>query len=219
MTTDGTRVLLERGRTWVFASAVDHPGWARRGKGEDAALRALADYEDRYRRVVGDLCPAGAGGRLVVVEEQPGTATTDFGAPDARGEADREPLDAAGARQLVDVLDACWQYLDDVVAAAPSDLRKGPRGGGRDRDKVRDHVQEAERSYGRAIGVRVAPRTPWPQQREALRQGVLDADTGPERDSGWPVRYWARRTAWHVLDHAWEVEDRTPEVEDSGTDG
>lgn len=205
-----TRVLLERGQRWVFASALDHPGWARRGKGEDAALQALAEYEERYRRVVGDRCPAGAGDRLVVVEEQPGTATTDFGAPDARGAADHEPVDATDAARLAAVLDACWAYLDQVVAAAPAELVKGPRGGGRDRDKVRDHVLEAERSYGRTIGVRVPPRTPWAEQRDALRAGVLACADGPERTTGWPVRYWARRAAWHVLDHAWEIEDRTP---------
>ncbi len=210
MTSDGTRVVLERGKTWVFASALDHPGWARRGKGDDAALRALSDYEDRYRQAVGDLCPAGAGDRLVVVEEQPGTATTDFGAPDAKAEADREPVDAATAGRLVAVLDACWARLDEVVAGAPAELLKGPRGGGRDRDRIVDHVREAERSYGRTIGVRVPPRTPWPEQRATLRQGVLDAVDGPPRSTGWPVRYWARRAAWHVLDHAWEIEDKVP---------
>jgi len=24
----------------------------------------------------------------------------------------------------------------------------------------------------------------------------------------WPARYYVRRAAWHVLDHAWEIEDR-----------
>ena len=209
MSTDDTRVLLERGRTWVFASALDHPGWARRGKGEHAALQALAGYHHRYRLVVGDLCPAGAGERLVVVQEAPGTATTDFGAPDAEGDADREPLDQAGADRLVAVLTASWQYLDQVVAGAPDELTKGPRGGGRDRDAIREHVQEAERSYGRAVGVRVPPRTPWPEQRTALLDGVR-ASVATLHDAGWAVRYWARRTAWHVLDHAWEIQDRTP---------
>jgi len=209
MTADETRVLLERGKTWVFASALDHAGWARRGKGEDAALQALADYEDRYRLVVGDLCPAGAGDRLVVVQEVPGTATTDFGAPDGKGEADLEPVDRAVADRLVVVLDACWDHLDEAVAGAPAELAKGPRGGGRDRDGIRDHVREAERGYGRTIGVRVPPRTPWSEQREALRQGVR-ADVGVQRDTGWPVRYWARRAAWHVLDHAWELQDKAP---------
>jgi hypothetical protein len=38
-----TRVGLEIGSTWVFASAVDWPGWCRRGKGEDQAIAALFD--------------------------------------------------------------------------------------------------------------------------------------------------------------------------------
>jgi len=214
MTTEETRVLLERGKTWVFASAPDHPGWARRGKGEDAALQALADYEGRYRLVVGDRCPVGAGERLVVVEVVPGTATTDFGAPDAKGEADRHPLDDAAADRLAAVLSACWEYLDRVVTGAPTELVKGPRGGGRDRDRIREHVREAERSYGRAIGVRVPPRTPWPEQRAALLAGVR-ASVGTPHDAGWAVRYWARRTAWHVLDHAWEIQDKTPGLEPS----
>ncbi|MFC3687059.1 hypothetical protein [Aquipuribacter hungaricus] len=209
--TQETRVLLEHGARWVFASALDHPGWARRGKGEDAALQALASYEERYRAVVGDdLCRPGAGAHLQVVESAPGTATTDFGAPDAKGEADLEPLDAAGSARLVTVLTACWDALDAVVARAPAELTRGPRGGGRDRDKVRDHVQEAERSYGRTIGVRVPPRTPWPEQRELLLTGVVAGVGAPPPTTGWPVRYWARRAAWHVLDHAWEIEDRTP---------
>ena len=54
------------------------------------------------------------------------------------------------------------------------------------------------------------PGTPWPEQRDALRQGVLAAVDAPRRETGWPVRYWVRRAAWHVLDHAWEIEDKTP---------
>jgi len=33
-----TRVYLELGKTWVFASALEWPGWCRREKGEEAAL-------------------------------------------------------------------------------------------------------------------------------------------------------------------------------------
>jgi hypothetical protein len=132
----------------------------------------------------------------------PGNATTDFGAPDARGPWDDEPFDGdALARRL----EACWAAFDRAVAAATPELRKGPRGGGRDRDDVARHVQEAERSYGRKLGVRVPPRTPWPEQRAAftaaLRAGAPDAT--------WPVPYAVRRFAWHVLDHAWEVEDKS----------
>ena len=196
-----TDVYLEVGRKKVFACAVDWPGWARSGRTEQAALEALRAYAPRYAAVAPDLDP----GELHVVGRLPGTATTDFGAPDARGEWDAAPLPPAEADRLAGLLDRCWQVFDDVVAGAPAELRKGPRGGGRDRDAVVDHVCEAERSYTRTIGVKVAPRTPWPEQRTAVLAGVR----APAAGTSWPVRYYVRRAAWHVLDHAWEVEDRS----------
>lgn len=146
-----------------------------------------------------------AAGELSVLAREPGTATTDFGAPDVRFPADEEPPAAAEAERLAEVLERCWQAFDAVVAAAPAELRKGPRGGGRDRDAVVDHVREAERSYGRKVGVRVPPRTPWPEQREALLPALRSAAPG----TSWPTRYAVRRVAWHVLDHAWEIEDKS----------
>jgi hypothetical protein len=32
--------------------------------------------------------------------------------------------------------------------------------------------------------------------------------TGPRGGVRWTARYYVRRSAWHVLDHAWEIEDR-----------
>lgn len=128
-----TRVYLELGRRKVFAGAVDWPGWGRFGKSEEDTLEALLAYEPRYAAAV----PMYAGqGRLHVVGSVPGTGTTDFGAPDARGPWDDEPLDAGEPTRLAEVLHACWRAFDDVVAAAPERLRKGPRGGGRDREQV-----------------------------------------------------------------------------------
>jgi hypothetical protein len=197
-----TRVYLEVGTTWVFAGALDWPGWCRRGKGEEAALAVLRNYAGRYEPVAG---PGFDPGELQVVGRLRGSATTDFGAPDARGDWDDERLDAAEANRFTGLLEACWRFFDDVVATAPGTLRKGPRGGGRDRDAIIDHVREAERSYGRKIGVRLPPRTPWPQQRaafaEAFRAGAPNGT--------WPARYACRRFAWHVLDHAWEVQDKS----------
>jgi hypothetical protein len=31
---------------------------------------------------------------------------------------------------------------------------------------------------------------------------------GPRGGTRWPPRYFARRAAWHILDHVWEIEDR-----------
>ena len=103
--------------------------------------------------------------------------------------------------------------LDDVVAGAPAELRKGPRGGGRDRDAVFAHVVGAETAYARKLGVRHKE----PQDRDeiaAVRADILAAISGaragaPATQKGWLPRYAARRIAWHVLDHAWEIEDRS----------
>jgi hypothetical protein len=42
---------------------------------------------------------------------------------------------------------------------------------------------------------------------ESAEEGKLP-ETGPRGGIIWPARYFVRRTAWHVLDHAWEIEDR-----------
>lgn len=199
------RLVLEQGRRWVFASAVDWPGWARRGRGEEAAIEALLGSRDRYAAVleaspVGGLPPVGD---VVVTERLAGGATTDFGAPGAVAAAEAGATDVGERARLAALLDACWAALDRAVAAAPAELATGPRGGGRHRDAIAAHVQEAERSYARKVGVRLPPRTPWPEQRAALLDAVRGGDGG-----AWPLRYVVRRVAWHVLDHAWEIEDR-----------
>lgn len=195
------RVGLEEGRTWTFASAVDWPGWCRRGKGIEGALDELASYRDRYRTAVGVRRPKGP---IEIIGRVPGGTGTDFGAPMVTGPWDEEPVDAKEAKRLAGLLVAGWDYFDRVVAGSPAELRKGPRGGGRDRDKMVDHVREAERSYAPKVGVRVPPRTPWSQQREMIAATVVD----PDREGKWPLRYAVRRVAWHVLDHAWEMEDK-----------
>jgi hypothetical protein len=198
-----TRIYVETGRTWTFAGAVDWPGWCRRGKGEEAAIEALFDYVPRYRKVAGKgFAPDAA----EVVDRVSGSPTTDFGVPDARGRWDAEPMDEPELKRQVDLLRASWRVFDRVVDNAPAELRKGPRGGGRDRDAIVDHVREAERAYGRKLGPRVPPRTPWPEQRSELTTALLAGQPG---DPKWPLRYWIRRAAWHVLDHAWEIEDRS----------
>ncbi len=193
-----TDVYLEVGAKRVFACALDWPGWARSGRTEEAALEELLAYVPRYAVVVPGFDP----GELHVVGRLPGGATTDFGAPDARGDWDLLPVDTG---RLAGLLERCWEVFDDVVAGAPAELRKGPRGGGRDRDGVAAHVRDAERSYASAVGARVPPRTPWPEQRAAIGAAVRSGVPGTR----WPVRYAVRRLGWHVLDHAWEIEDKS----------
>ena len=206
------RVYLEVGGKRTFASAAGWPGWCRPGKDEHAALDALAAYAPRYAAVPKLAKIAFPTGDIVfeIDERQKGNPTTDFGAPGVPAKAESKPFSAQQMSLMRDLLEACWTYLDRVVAKAPAELRKGPRGGGRDRDVMFDHVLGAEMEYAKRIGVRLKQ----PDGRDgpgvrAFRKAILDGVDKPNPESKWPVPYAVRRTAWHALDHAWEIEDRS----------
>ena len=201
-----TPVYLEVGTKKIFACSLDWPGWARAAKTEEEALEALAAYAERYRPVAGEAgvrFPNSAGDAFDVVERVKGDATTDFGAPHIPAGADSTPLTKAQAERLARLVAATWTVFDVVVKASPAELRKGPRGGGRDRDKMVAHVLEAEKAYLAKVGVK--------DGRDAFLEG-LRAARQPQPDlatKSWPWRYTARRVAWHALDHAWEMQDRS----------
>ena len=207
-----TRVYVEAGAKRTFASAADWPGWCRVAKNENAALETLAAYAPRYARVakIAGAALPGGGGQLEVVERLAGNATTDFGAPAIPAKGESRALKADEARRMRELLEACWTYLDQVVASSPASLRKGPRGGGRDRDVMFDHVLGAETEYAKKIGVRL--QQPDGRDKAAVRafhRAILEALAKPPGEERWPVAYFARRAAWHALDHAWEMEDRS----------
>ncbi|MFL5518679.1 MAG: hypothetical protein ACJ8DJ_21185, partial [Gemmatimonadales bacterium] len=147
-------MYLEVGAKKVFACSLDWTGWCRSGKTEELAIEQLENYTDRYRKVAQRAALTFRPGRVDVVEKVPGDATTDFGAPGAVPTADTERRTAAQAKRDVALVQASWDLFADVQAKSPAELIKGPRGGGRDRDKMADHVAGAERSYARKIGVR-----------------------------------------------------------------
>ncbi|MFI5911473.1 hypothetical protein [Dactylosporangium sp. NPDC051541] len=209
-------IYLETGKKKVFAGAVDWPGWGRFGKSEEDAIEALTAYGPRYAPIAtaaGYKFPAAP--RLTVAERVPGTATTEFGAPDGRPESDAQPVTAAIAARHTKLLQAAWAAFDEYAGTAPEALRKGPRGGGRDRDKMIGHVLESEAAYLRKIGVKLRP--PALGDRAAideLRAAAVEtlgrpSDGGPLTEKGWTARYAARRFVWHVLDHLWEMQDRS----------
>ncbi len=219
------KVFVESGEKRVFVGAVSWPGWCRSGRDEKAALQALMDYGPRYAQVLNSKdiefqVPTEPSAYLVT-ERHEGNATTDFGAPAVILGADREPLDRGEFEPLQTVLLACWETFDRAVQRATGgELRKGPRGGGRDLTEILDHVLEADRAY--------LVRLAWKHKREGgtdpmdelgrTRQAILNAldvavseglpERGPRGGIIWPARYFIRRVAWHVLDHAWEIEDR-----------
>jgi hypothetical protein len=200
-----TPVYLEVGTKKIFACSLDWPGWCRAAKTEEEALEALADYAERYRPVAdeaGVRFPRSAGNDFEIVERRKGDTTTDFGAPHIPAGADSTPLTKAQAERLATLVAATWTAFDRVVKASPAELRKGPRGGGRNRDKMVAHVVDAEKAYFAKVGVKDG-RAAFLDALRAARQPQPELKT-----KSWPWRYTSRRVAWHVLDHAWEMQDR-----------
>jgi len=210
-------VYLERGTKRVFAGAPDWPGWARAGRNDEAALEALVASGPRYAAAskgtrLGFRAPRSVD-ELEVVARMTGTSTTDFGAPDVEAPGDRDDVDEPELRRLVTILRASWRAFDRAVDAAEGvELATGPRGGGRSLEKIVAHVVDSEGGYLARIGAR-APTGDLGTERaavidaleRAVREGVPPAPRGGKR---WTPRYFVRRSAWHVLDHAWEIEDR-----------
>jgi hypothetical protein len=155
-----------------------------------------------------------------VVKRVKGNATTDFGVPAIGIPSDGAPLPKAELERLERILAACWSALDRAAKNARGlELRKGPRGGGRDLDKIVEHVAGAEEMYITKLGAR-APKAvrdrplPLTDARDAILAALRATALGlpiaePSRvKSLWTPRYFVRRAAWHVLDHVWEIEDR-----------
>jgi hypothetical protein len=213
---DRIDVYVEAGAKRVFAGAIAWPGWCRSARTEEDALEALVAYGPRYgkavaRRKLGFESPGGASS-LRVRERVKGNATTDFGAPAIAPKADGGSFGDRDAERLVTILRASWGALDRAARTAEGrTLTKGPRGGGRDLEKIVVHVREAEGGYLYAVGGR-PPKSG--DTRRLIERVLASRSRGepPERvpRSGklWSPRYFVRRTAWHALDHAWEIEDR-----------
>jgi hypothetical protein len=219
------KVCLEAGDKKVFASALEWPGWSRSGRDEAAALQALADYGPRYARALratrlGFHTPAEAAA-FTVVETLKGNATTDFGAPGLAPSADGRPVDDKELRRLQAILKACWRALDAAAKAAKGHkLSVGPRGGGRALEGIVEHVHGAEASYLSQLGAKLSldEVDSLDEKVRLTRQAILKAmpaaahgefpARGPRGGLRWTLRYFTRRDAWHVLDHAWELEDR-----------
>lgn len=223
------RVILEIGPKGqkVVATAFDWPGLERNGKTEEEAIAKLESYLPRYLKVAKRARLGKAfseDGPLDVVERYDGNTSTDYwGISFVTSSFDREAMPDADFERGLKLLQACWAEFDAVAGRVSPQLRKGPRGGGKDRDEIINHVFGTERVQ---MAKRVGVLTPQgvmltPDGLAEHRRNFID---GLRREHGagtvyvgrsWTLNYLLRHAAYHVLDHAWEMEDKDLTGEES----
>ena len=221
------RTVVERGpkgkRSVAFG--VDWPGWSRGAKSVDLALETLESYRDRYRPIAalaGMKREFDAAGPLDVVEDKVGTGSTDFWGisfspcsfePDV---FDDQPMDPAEFDRKITLLRACWAFFDEIAARVSPEMRKGPRGGGRERDEIIRHAVRVEsEDFAKKVGLQVPEGgAQTPEGLRQYREDYVDAmrayNVGEvkRRMRSWTLPYLIRHSAYHTLDHAWEMEDK-----------
>jgi len=94
-----------------------------------------------------------------------------------------------------------------------AELRKGPRGGGRDRDRIVRHTLGTEQEWAKKLG-----RLPFhgailtgeglDAHRDAYCTAIRASHSQDKMARTWPLRYLIRHTAFHTMDHAWELGDK-----------
>ena len=216
------RTVVERGPKGkrAVAFALDWPGWSRGARTPELALEVLESYRERYRPVAsiaGMADEFDAAGPLEVVEDGIGTGSTDFwGISFSPSTAERGPMSEADLDRGITLLRACWTFFDGVAARVSPEMRKGPRGGGRDRDRIVRHTVRTESEmFAKQVGLRIpegAALTPdgLREHREAYVAAMRAYNAGevPRRMRSWTLPFLIRHSAFHTLDHAWEMEDK-----------
>ncbi len=218
------RVTLEIGTKGkkVVAVAPDWPGLERGAKTKEAAITRLQAYLPRYEPVAK---LAGMGAEFAVittadlVECYQGTGSTDFwGVSFAFSDIDRQVLSSAELERELTLLQACWAFFDEVRSRVSAEMQKGPRGGGRDRDRIAGHTLAAELD----MAAKLELRTPYNDllsdeglqaHRDAYCTTIRAFHVQGKLARTWPLRYLIRHTAYHTLDHAWEMEDKDLTIE------
>jgi hypothetical protein len=213
------RVALEvgpKGRK-VVAVAPDWPGLSRGATTEEAAIKRLRAYVPRYApitKLAGMEAAFAAISDIDVVEQYPGTGSTDFwGISYAFSSIDRQAMSAEALERELMLMQACWAFFDDVRSRVSAELRRGPRGGGRDRDQIVRHTFAPELDWAKGIGVFTAPEAMLTTEglsahRSAYCAAIRALHSQGKMAQKWPLRYMIRHTAFHTLDHAWEMEDK-----------
>jgi hypothetical protein len=215
------RTVVERGPKGKksVAFAVDWPGWSRGAKAPELAFELLESYRARYRPVAvaaGLVDEFDAAGPLEVIEDRVGTGSTDFwGISFAPCGCETEPMDDADLDRKIALLRACWGFFDGVAARVSAEMRKGPRGGGRDRDVIMRHTIRTEsEDFAKRLGLRIPERGALEpkalrEYRDAYIATMRTYNTGEgKRMRSWNLPFLIRHSAFHTMDHAWEMEDK-----------
>ncbi len=216
------RTVIDRGPKGkrVVAFALDWPGWSRGAKSAELAQETLESYRPRYRPVAdlaGMMGEFDAAGPLEVVEDKVGTGSTDFwGISFSPSATEHGPLGDAEFERAIALLRASWAFFDAVAARVSPEMRKGPRGGGRDRDRIVRHVIRTEsEDFAKQVGLRIPEEGAL--QPDGLRQyresyvaamRAYNAGEIERRMRSWSLPFLIRHSAFHTLDHAWEMEDK-----------
>ena len=221
--TNRIRVTLEIGPKGkkVVAVAPDWPGLERGGTTGEAAIQRLRSFVPRYAAVTklagmdAAFAAADAANTGVdVVEQYPGTGSTDFwGISFAFSSIDHQAMSGEALERKLTLMRACWAFFDDVRSRVSAELQKGPRGGGRDRDRIVRHVVANELDWGKGLGVpalddALVTDDGLKAHRDAYCDAIRDYHAQGKSAGKWPLRYLIRHTAYHTLDHAWEMEDK-----------
>ena len=216
------RTVVERGPKGKksAAFAIDWPGWSRGAKSADLALETLESYRGRYRpvaRLAGMAREFDAAGPLEIVEDRVGPGSTDFwGISFAPSATEHGPMSEAELERKLTLRQACWAFFDGVAARVSPEMRKGPRGGGRDRNRIIRHVIRNEsEEFAKQVGLRIpeeAALTPdgLARHRTTYLAAMRDYNAGriEQRMRSWSLPVLIRQSAFHTLDHAWEMEDK-----------
>jgi hypothetical protein len=214
------RMMIElgpKGKKSV-AYAIDWPGWSRGRKTSDQAIEMLEAYRQRYRPIA-DIAGLGAefdaAGSLIEVDRYTGTGSTDFwGISFAASPEERDGMSEQQLERRLGLLQAAWAFFDQVAKRVSPELKKGPRGGGRDRDQIINHTLGWERT-GLAVnvgieypeGVLIDPDV-LRQYREDYVEALREHHAKGQKARKWELSYLIRHSAFHMLDHAWEMEDK-----------
>jgi hypothetical protein len=201
----------------VVAVAPDWPGLSRGAKTDDAAIERLIAYRTRYAPVatLAGMDNAFASATDVdVIERYQGTGSTDFwGISFAFSDFDHQAMTSDELDRELTLMEACWAFFDDVRSRVSGELQKGPRGGGRDRDRVVRHTLVAELDMSKKVGVLtpvdvMLTDAGLQEHRAAYCDAIRTFHANGKPARKWPLRYLIRHTAFHTLDHAWEMEDK-----------